>query len=517
MLMKTRILRIIAFVLILSVTAGMACKKTTAKTYQLADIRVDNYAVKLRPGESIQLTATAVPAVANQPAYQWSSANTSIATVNNGLIKAIAAGETSIRVSASGISNSVKVTVADDPVVTNVYSDTVIRLTLKGADCPFADHADYGIYIPTRAEQLQGVLVLQHGCGMEQFGITKPYDLQYRAFARKWKLAVIETALYGNCGGWRDPGSGSGPALLKVLQQTAIASTHPELNTIPWLLWGHSGGGHWTLGMLRDYPDRILAAVCYSPAFDPQWNYPAAARKIPVLTRHAGKNDANDAGVLCQATSIHAFQKLRDLDAPASIALNESQNHNLSYLRYMAIPFYEAALKQRLPATPGGTMKDIDRSQAWLGDTLTLQLYKESTYQGNKKGLCLFPDESVAKTWKEYYATGTVADKTPPDPPFGLVVKKQGDAIELTWSADADIESGIQRFEIFKDGALVGRLPETGYYQYFDLNGDNTLQPQVVPMRYLLNGAAGANATIAVQTINHFNLSSAKTEVKYVK
>lgn len=403
------------------------------------------------------------------------------------------------------------------PVVTNVYDDTVLQLTLRGADCPFADHADYGIYIPTRKEQLRGVLILQHGCGMEQFGITKPYDLQYRAFARKWKLAVIETALYGNCGGWRDPKSGSGPALLKVLQQTATAISHNELNTVPWLLWGHSGGGCWTLGMLRDYPERILAAVCYSPAFDPQWNYPPAVSKIPVLTRHAGKNDANDSIVLCQATSIHAFQKLRALDAPVSIVLNESQNHNLSYIRYMAIPFYEAALKQRLPATSGGVMKDPDRSQAWLGDTLTLQLYKESTYKGDKKGLCLFPDEATAKAWKEYYSTGTVTDKTPPPAPFNLAVKKQDDAIELTWAADADIESGIKYFEIFSNGVRVGRVPESGNYQYFDTNGDNTIPPQVPAMKYIFSDAAATNATLAVRTVNHFNLVSAKTIIQYTK
>lgn len=493
----------------------MACKKSAGNDYRMTEIRVDKTMLDLKPGESMQLRATAVPAVASQPNYQWTSANTAVATVTNGLVKALAAGETTVTVAASGITTIINVKVSLVPPVTNVYDDTVLKLTLRGADCPFAEYADYGIYIPTRTEQLRGVLVLQHGCGMEQFGITKTYDLQYRAFARKWKLAVIETALYGNCGGWRSPESGSGPALIKVLQQTATATSHNELNTVPWLLWGHSGGGHWTLGMLRAYPERILAAVCYSPAFDPQWEYPAAVSKVPVLTRHAGKNDGNDGGVLCQATSINAFRKLRDLDAPVSIALNESQNHNLSYIRYMAIPFYEAAMKQRLPATAGGVMKDLDRSQAWLGDTLTLQIYQESSYTGDKKGLCLLPDEASAKAWKEYYQTGTVEDKTAPPAPFNLKLTRQGENVELSWSADADIESGIKQFEIYKDGTLLGRVPESGNYQYFDLNGDNTITPAVAPMKYVFNGAA--NAAIAVRTINHFNLPSAKTEIQYTK
>ncbi|RYY61482.1 MAG: hypothetical protein EOO05_06230 [Chitinophagaceae bacterium] len=517
LLMKLQIFRTIVLCLIAAITAAMACKKTAANEYRLTSIRVNNSSVTLAVGESFQLKATAVPAAANQPSFQWSSADNLIATVSNGLVKAISAGNTKITVSSSGISTDIDVSVAPLPVVQHNYDDTVLRMTLSGADCPFADHADYGVYIPTRTEPLRGVLVLQHGCGMEQFGITKPYDLQYRAFARKWKLAIVETALYGNCGGWRDPESGSATALLKVLRDAGSGTSHNELNTVPWLLWGHSGGGYWVLGMLRSYPERILAAVCYSPAFDPQWNYPAASSKVPLLTRHAGKNDANDNVVLCQATSIHAFAKLRDLDAPAGIALNESQNHNLSFIRYMAIPFYEAVLKQRLPQVAGGAMNDPDRNQSWLGDTLTMQLSPEAGYSGDKKGLCVFPDETTARNWKEYYTTGTVTDKTPPPAPFGLTVRKSGDGVELTWAADADIESGIERFEIFRDGVLAGRVPETGAYQSFDTNGDNTYPVQVPPMKFMLAGAANTNAVISVRTVNHFNLLSDKTEIQYVK
>ena len=395
--------------------------------------------------------------------------------------------------------------------------DTVIKLTLKGADCAFADHADYGVYLPGLKGSIRGVLVLQHGCGMEQFGITKPYDLQYRAFARKWNLAVVETALYGNCGGWRDPASGSGPALLKVLKDVAAGTGHNELITVPWLLWGHSGGGYWVLGMVKTYPERIMAAVCYSPAFDPQWEYPFAVSKIPLLTRHAGKNDSNNGDGRCQATSINTFAKLRKLDAPASIVLNESQNHNHSYLRYMAIPFYEAVMKQRMPRPGKSTMKDLDRSLAWLGDTANLQLYKASTYSGDKKGLCVFPDENSARIWKEYYATGTVADKTPPPPPFNLAVIKAGNDIEVSWSAYADIESGIQRFEILKDGILLGRLPETGVYQGFDTNGDNTYPVSLPQMKFRIPGVAGSRTTISVRTVNHFNLASVNKDIIYNK
>ncbi|MDR1156565.1 MAG: alpha/beta hydrolase, partial [Bacteroidales bacterium] len=391
-------------------------------------------------------------------------------------------------------------------------ADTIIRMTLTGTDCPFAGHADYGVYVP-RTESLKGVLILQHGCGMERHGITRPYDLQYQALAKKWRLAVVETALYGDCGKWRDPNAGTAAALLKILSSAGEKTGHPELDAVPWLLFGHSAGGYWTLAMLKDYPERIMAAVCYSPAFDPAWDYPAAAAKIPLLTRHAGAADANDPGIACWATSVHAFQKLRGLDAPASIAHNTGQNHNFSYIRYMAIPFYEAVMKQRMPEGNSTTMRDLDRTQTWLADTLTRQIYRESEYTGNKSGLCVLPDEATARLWKEYVETGTVTDKTPPPAPFNVKATQDGNSFDVTWDAAADIESGILRFEIFKDGTQAGTVPSSGAYQRFDTNGDNTGPAEVPEMKFRITGVAGNAGTIAVRTMNHSNLASEKTEL----
>lgn len=397
-----------------------------------------------------------------------------------------------------------------------VYSDTIVRITLKGTNCPFADHADYGVYIPTRTESLRGVLILQHGCGMEQFGITRPYDVQYQAFARKWKLAVVETALYGNCSVWRNPDSGTAHALFKVLNDAGKNTGHPELSVVPWLLWGHSAGGYWILAMLKAYPERIMAAVCYSAAWNPQWNYSEATAKIPILMRHAGANDG-DSSVLCWKTAVHTFHKLRNMDAPISIAYNAGQNHNFSYIRYMAIPFFESVMKQRMPKGHTNIMRDIDRSQTWLGDTLSLQIYKESDYTGKKSGLCLFPDQATAKNWKEFVTTGKVVDKTPPPPPFDVKVKWNNNTLEVTWKADADIESGILRFNIFRNGILVGKLPESGDYQKFDTNGDNTFPVNVPEMKFVITGIKNVKTTIGVQAVNHFNLTSGRTDVVYLK
>jgi hypothetical protein len=149
-------------------------------------------------------------------------------------------------------------------------------------------------------------------------------------------------------------------------------------------------------------------------------------------------------------------------------------------------------------------------------DTLTLQLYKESEYTGDKSGLCVLPDKATALLWKEYVSTGTVTDRTPLPAPFNVKAKRNGDNIAVTWEAEVDLESGILRFEIFKDGALVGKLPETGACQYFDNNGDNTVPSEAPEIKFEITGGVGdSGGTIAIRTVNHFNLISEKMEVEF--
>ncbi|MCF0173178.1 MAG: alpha/beta hydrolase [Bacteroidales bacterium] len=404
----------------------------------------------------------------------------------------------------------------DDPAkpdpVKKTPRDTVIRLSIEGEQCAFANKAEYGIFVPATEEKLRGALILQHGCGMEQFGITRPYDLQYQAFAKKWNLAVVETALHGDCGVWKDPSSGSGYSLFKMLSTAGQKSSHPELSNAPLLIFGHSAGGYWSLAMLREYASRIIAVVTYSAAWDPQWDYTDnAVADVPVLLRHAGDNDGTPE-ILCPQTAVNHCAKLRKLDAPACVAFNEGQNHNFSYMRTISIPFFEAAMKQRLSDDGSKELKPIDAGNTWLGNPEDKTIFQESDYEGNKRSLYRFIDEATAKAWQEFVTTNQVEDTTPPPAPYSIIVTKSETSIKVEWKADADVESGIMCFEIYADGELVGRVPQEGYYQNYDTNGDNTYPTEPVPMEFTINGISAKK--IGVVTVNRSGLKSTATTTK---
>jgi len=113
----------------------------------------------------------------------------------------------------------------------------------------------YTLWIPDGVERLRGIIVHQHGAGAtaSKEGSTAAYDLHWQALAKKWDCALLGPSYHvvgekidispGASELWFDPRRGSEKAFLKALGDLGRQSGHPEIETIPWALWGHSGGG----------------------------------------------------------------------------------------------------------------------------------------------------------------------------------------------------------------------------------------------------------------------------------
>src|SRR3954470_5237906 len=107
----------------------------------------------------------------------------------------------------------------------------------------------YTLWIPDGVEKIRCVIVHQHGCGTGacKGGATAAYDLHWQALAKKWDCALLGPSYHQedkqNCRLWCDPRNGSHRTFLKALGEFAVKAKHPELETVPWCLWGHSGGG----------------------------------------------------------------------------------------------------------------------------------------------------------------------------------------------------------------------------------------------------------------------------------
>ena len=99
-------------------------------------------------------------------------------------------------------------------------------------------------------------------------GSTAAYDLHWQALAKKWDCALWGSSYHvqnekidtspGASELWFDPRRGSEKTFLKALTDFAQKSGHPEIDKIPWALWGHSGGGIWSDVMTTLHPERVI-------------------------------------------------------------------------------------------------------------------------------------------------------------------------------------------------------------------------------------------------------------------
>lgn len=125
--------------------------------------------------------------------------------------------------------------------------------------------AKYRLWLPPGLMKIKGIIIKQHGCGVgaSSHGLNHANDLQWQSLAQKHHMALLGTELTNDelCAQWFNLSGGSDQALLRALDILATNTNHPELSTVPWALWGHSGGGFWCTSMLFAYPERILCAI----------------------------------------------------------------------------------------------------------------------------------------------------------------------------------------------------------------------------------------------------------------
>ena len=136
----------------------------------------------------------------------------------------------------------------------------------------------YTVWIPDGVAKLRGVIVHQHGCGAGacKGGETAAYDLHWQALAKKWDCALLGPSFKQedaqNCRLWCDPRNGSAKTFLRALADLSQKAGKPELATVPWCLWGHSGGGFWASIVQTMYPERVVAVWCRSGTGFTAWD-----------------------------------------------------------------------------------------------------------------------------------------------------------------------------------------------------------------------------------------------------
>ena len=341
---------------------------------------------------------------------------------------------------------------------------------------------NYTVWIPPGVKAVRGVIVHQHGCGEGscKSGLTGAFDLHWQALAKKHDCALLapsyEQPEKADCQMWCDPRNGSDAAFQKGLADLGAKSGHPELARVPWALWGHSGGGHWAGGMVLLHPERVAAAWLRSGVPLLQANaarseikahaLPDAALTVPMMCNLGPKEgfsvkDGRFAGAWPANEAF--FTAVRGRGGIIGVSIDPLTAHECGNQRYLAIPWLDVCLTARLPSEAGGPLKPMSDASAWLAPlpavgAAVIAPVAAAQFTGAKEKSVWLPGESIAKAWTQYMKDTAVTDATPPPSPTNIRVNGN----ELSWEAEADLESGIAHFLVERDGEVVATVPEQG-------------------------------------------------------
>jgi DNA-binding beta-propeller fold protein YncE/pimeloyl-ACP methyl ester carboxylesterase len=399
----------------------------------------------------------------------------------------------------------------------------------------------YTVWIPDGVKTLRGIIVHQHGAGTtaSKEGSTAAYDLHWQALARKWDCALLGPSYHvtnektdytpGGSKLWFDPLKGSEKAFLKALTDLAAKSGHPELDQVPWALWGHSGGAIWADIMATRHPERVAALYLRSGCATMMYQSPPCAAPHEVPEAVFGIPTMANSGIKEKPTwqwgawntPVMTVKEYRARGGLIAFAPDPRTDHECGDCRYLAIPFFDACLAARLPDkwAKDRKLKAMDTCQAWLAPLFGDVATPAAEYKGDPREAVWLPNAAVAKAWMECVKTGAVGDTTPPPTPTDVKVAPRADnkGKEVTWSAEADFESGIRQFIIIRDGKEIATVPQTpvgkfGRPLFQSMTYHDTPDQPLPEMKYVDASVKGDERhTYQVVTVNGVGLRSNPT------
>jgi len=410
-----------------------------------------------------------------------------------------------------------------------------IHLSMSGKAGGLSVPVTYYLWLPPGEKPIRGIIIHQHGCGdpAARGGETAAFDLHWQALAEKHQCALLGSSYQptDNCSLWSNPDRGSSDALQKALGMFAEQTSRPEIASAPWALWGHSGGAIWAFAMMQRFPGRTIALFMRSGLpvkFDgenEQRTTPPVRdveRSIPIMVNVEAKEKADERFGALYRGSQDLFRNWRAAGALIGFAADPRTLHECGNSRYLAIPFFDSCLKQRLPRRAGGGLRPMSTRSARFGDPATGKQVG-STAGPDEKLLCWLPDKATAAAWVDYVAHGEVTDESRPDsrPELLTADRMTNGDVFLTWRAKPDFESGIREFQIFRDRELVGTVPsghtkKVGIPQFQELSYHDTPELPLAEMKFIDRNVPLKAHRYTVVMINGSGLASKSSKAERV-
>jgi hypothetical protein len=321
----------------------------------------------------------------------------------------------------------------------------------------------FRLAIPEGVTNVKGILVVANCAGGDSRNWYKG-GTAYEAFCELHDFAFVGTE------GW---GRGTENYLLfvKALANFAKASGHPELVNVPYLATGVSAGGGFSSALVTYCPEKVIAAVpvCARLNLDvfknPKYNpanprpVPAEVLRVPVLDMPV------DMGPPWLTPVLNEY---RPSDALYSVAVTYGHGDEYFGQEVLAMPYLEAALKLRYPATGDVRktpleLKPIDHKDGWIADNTTWKSSLTSIcpapqFKGDIKQSSWLLNQDVAYIYRAYATYDPLLKITQPARQEQIYTPVQAAGSSITIHVDTSRFPGWKKLEFYGGAKLLGTV-----------------------------------------------------------
>lgn len=258
------------------------------------------------------------------------------------------------------------------------------------------DKAEFRMWLPPNTPKVRAVLVLVPGSNGD--GRPQAEDAFWQAFAAKHRLAIVACRFTDKpheqsfLEDYVKVSDGSGQALLDAVDALAKASSHPEISTAPFLMWGMSAGGQVDYEFAAWKPERVIAFVVNKGGVYYSALVSRAARNVPALL-FVGDKDL--------AFRINTIQGLfavnRRAGALWAYIVEPDTAHAVGRSKDLGAMFFEDILAMRLS---GDTLVPVPDKAGFIGDLSAVTFQAVAAVPPPAIPTAWLPTERIAKAWQ---------------------------------------------------------------------------------------------------------------------
>src|SRR5262245_26866224 len=258
------------------------------------------------------------------------------------------------------------------------------------------DKAEFRMWLPPGVARVRAVLVLVPGSNGD--GRPQAEDAFWQAFATKHRLAIVACRFTDKpheqsfLEDYVKVSDGSGQALIDAVAALSKASSHPEIATAPFLMWGMSAGGQVDYEFAAWKPERVLAFVVNKGGVYYSALVPRAARNVPALLFVGDKDLAFRVNTIAGLFAVN-----RRAGALWAYVVEPDTAHAVGRSQDLGAMFFDDILAMRLS---GETLTPVPDKTGFIGDLTAVTFQPVAAAAAPTVPTAWLPTERIGKAWQ---------------------------------------------------------------------------------------------------------------------